>query len=174
MLFRFVIVIACGGDTVDIRDGKVFVNGNEIEDGWAFGMTEEDVPHGDPQDPEIRACAFRKKHGRAYPSEDERIRESYAGEGFSCGKRVRAAAEETADAQEDRKEKRSRMWIPGILAAVLSVIVFFLTEDLTKLMGWVDRWTILMVLLLLAEAVCLVLSGRKRARREENGEAETA
>ena len=36
-------VIACGGDTVDIRDGSVFVNGKQIEDDWAFGMTEEET-----------------------------------------------------------------------------------------------------------------------------------
>ena len=30
-------VIACGGDTVDIRNDSVFVNGKQIEDDWAFG-----------------------------------------------------------------------------------------------------------------------------------------
>ena len=36
-------VIACGGDTVDIRDGSVFVNGEPIEDVWAYGVTEEET-----------------------------------------------------------------------------------------------------------------------------------
>ena len=36
-------VIACGGDTVDIVDGSVLVNGRQIEDDWAFGMTEEET-----------------------------------------------------------------------------------------------------------------------------------
>ena len=64
--------------------------------------------------------------------------------------------------------------IKAIFAAAVSVIVFFLTEDLTKLMAFTDRWTILMVLILLAEVVFHVLARREKTRREENEETETA
>ena len=93
--------------------------------------------------------------------------------GDEDGDETAKAAEENADAREEAKEKRSRLWIPGILAAAVSVIVFFLTEDLTKLMGYVDRWTVLMVLFLLAEVVLIFLAVRKKTRREEKEEAET-
>lgn len=35
-------VIARGGDTVDVRDGAVYVNGEMIEEEWAVGATEEE------------------------------------------------------------------------------------------------------------------------------------
>lgn len=36
-------VIASGGDTVDIREGKVFVNGEELDEPWAMGETNEET-----------------------------------------------------------------------------------------------------------------------------------
>lgn len=34
-------VVALGGDEVDLRDGRVYVNGEPLEDGWAMGETFE-------------------------------------------------------------------------------------------------------------------------------------
>ena len=36
-------VIATGGDVVDIADGKVYVNGELLEDDWGYGETMEET-----------------------------------------------------------------------------------------------------------------------------------
>ena len=36
-------VIATGGDTIDIYDGNVYVNGNLLDEPWAYGDTEEET-----------------------------------------------------------------------------------------------------------------------------------
>lgn len=36
-------VIATGGDVVDLEDGKVLVNGNVIEESWAYGLTQKET-----------------------------------------------------------------------------------------------------------------------------------
>ena len=35
-------VIAVGGDLVDLRDGRLFVNGTELDEEWAYGETREE------------------------------------------------------------------------------------------------------------------------------------
>ena len=36
-------VIAGGGDVVDLRDGSVYVNGEKLDEEWAYGMTETET-----------------------------------------------------------------------------------------------------------------------------------
>ena len=36
-------VIAGGGDVVDLRDGSVYVNGEKLDEEWAYGITETET-----------------------------------------------------------------------------------------------------------------------------------
>ena len=48
------------------------------------------------------------------------------------------------DPEDDRKRRRKK--IPGIAPAVLAIVAFILTEDISGHMTFVDKWTILMIL----------------------------
>ena len=69
---------------------------------------------------------------------------------------------------EQLKRKRIYKWISG-LTAVISVIVFVLTENMRLPMVLVDKWTLLMVVFFLINAVTLYL-GRKWHEDEDDEE----
>ena len=114
--------------------------------------------------------------GRRRREEDgEETEETEAADGAEAGEDADRAAETGAAAEpeeeedeETRKKKRLLRLLSAAVAAV-SVIVFLLTEDMTNSMRFVDRWTILMVLLLIGQAVIVFLFRRKK---DENGPAE--
>lgn len=62
--------------------------------------------------------------------------------------------------EEDNTLTTRRRWIKvaGAIIAVVSVIAFVLTEDLTLPMTMVDQWTILMVILLIVNIVVFVVN----------------
>ena len=73
------------------------------------------------------------------------------------------------EANHDNKSKRST-WakVAGVVEAVIAVVAFFLTENLTLPMAWVDNWTILMVVLLIFSIVTLVFGLKwKKADQEQ-------
>ena len=80
--------------------------------------------------------------------------------------------EELEDEETVVEIKKRRRWtkVVGAIVAVVSVIVFFLTEDLRLNMVMTDRWTIWMVLILLVEVVVLILGKwwKKEEPEEEN------
>ena len=55
----------------------------------------------------------------------------------------------------------------SLLITVISAVVFILTEDLTKTMVLVDRWTLLMLLILGIQLIVYLLATR---RRKDDGE----
>ena len=76
------------------------------------------------------------------------------------------------DEYEDDEEVK-RHGLPRILAiilAIVSVILFFLTEDMTDPMIWVDEYTLWMLILFIATAILLMMS-KKETNPEEGEEA---
>ena len=71
---------------------------------------------------------------------------------------------------EQLKRKRIYKWISG-LTAVISVIVFVLTENMRLPMVLVDKWTLLMVVFFLINAVTLYLG--RRWHEDEDDEEQT-
>lgn len=69
----------------------------------------------------------------------------------------------TANDEEDSRDERVKPLhvIVTILLAIIAVIAFFLTEDLTNTMALVDRYTILMAILMVA-AVLTILTGKRK------------
>ena len=76
-----------------------------------------------------------------------------------------AASEE----EEEDKYSRIRKWLVYLspIPAVAAVIIFLLTEDMTKSMTMVDKWTILMAVIFLIELVLLIFSRKKKQDEEE-------
>ena len=73
---------------------------------------------------------------------------------------------------EDGTQKRSKVWkIVAVIDALLSIVVFVLTENMKQPMVLVDKWTMLMILFTLISIVSFAF-GRKY--HEEDNTAENA
>ena len=92
---------------------------------------------------------------------------------------IRALAKKTQDdeqndeyeSDENQEQRKPRpIWIIlSILLGVIGIIVFFITEDMTKMMVLLDRWTVVNAVVLLLEIICFILSyKKKRANNQED------
>lgn len=71
--------------------------------------------------------------------------------------------------EEQSKGYKRRKWlrVASTITAVVSVIAFFLTEDITLPMVLIDKWTLLMAAFLIVQVI-FVLFGRKWKELDEN------
>ena len=79
--------------------------------------------------------------------------------------------------KEEEKERKKRGVLPkvlSILIAIASIIIFLLTEDMSKTMRLADRWTFVMIILLLIEVVTVFFALNTGEEKEEDNEAEAA
>ena len=84
--------------------------------------------------------------------------------------------EENEDNAEEDEDNRNMGRVrtakaAGLIAGAVSMIAFFLTEDMSLPMVLADRWTILMIILLAVQAVSAALV-KKACESEEDEEAE--
>jgi len=84
--------------------------------------------------------------------------------------------EESEDEAEENEDNRNMGRVrtakaAGLIAGAVSMIAFFLTEDMSLPMVLADRWTILMIILLAVQAVSAALV-KKACESEEDEEAE--
>ena len=107
--------------------------------------------------------------GRRRREEDEEdTEETEAADGADRAAETDADAEPEEEEDEETRKKKRLLRLLSAVIAVISVVVFLLTEDMTNSMRFVDRWTILMVLLLIGQAVIVFLFRRKK---DESGPA---
>lgn len=69
---------------------------------------------------------------------------------------------------EDTKKRRRLPKLIALLIAILSVVVFILTEDLTLPMTYVDQWTLLMVVLLIFQIMTFILGSHWKKNDKQN------
>ena len=75
----------------------------------------------------------------------------------------------TKNDDEERKLKKKGLFrILSIPVAVISLIAFILTEDITLPTGFVDKYTILMAIIAIVQTVVVALSNKKYKDEEEN------
>ncbi len=80
--------------------------------------------------------------------------------------------EENEETEDEEVMKRRKTWkIVSVVTAIVSIIVFILTEDMTAPMRLVDQWTILMIVFTAINIVSLVY-GRKWHENEEEEAAQ--
>ena len=73
---------------------------------------------------------------------------------------------------EDRTIKKKGLWrLISIAWAILMLIVFFLTEDMSLPMIWIDKWTILMAVMAIIQGGIMVMSKKKYEEEEEEQNA---
>ena len=82
-------------------------------------------------------------------------------------------SEDNAEEDEDNRNmgRVRTAKAAGLIAGAVSMIAFFLTEDMSLPMVLADRWTILMIILLAVQAVSAALV-KKACESEEDEEAE--
>lgn len=101
------------------------------------------------------------------PDDDEEEDE----EGKTNAGRSGAGAEEQAeDDESDDVKKHGLIRILALIVAIISVIVFFLTEDMRLPMEWVDEYTIWMIILFVIEVILAFLS--RKTEEDEDDEEE--
>lgn len=87
---------------------------------------------------------------------------------FADRDRTDGAKNEEEDLSGEERKRRGVYRLACAVPAAASLIVFFLTEDLSRQMRMADKWTPLMVVFLAATAALAFLSGRnKEAESEE-------
>ena len=73
--------------------------------------------------------------------------------------------------EEEEENKRKSSKLLGILPAVASIITFILTEDMTQRMVLVDKWTLIMVIMLAVNALAAYFTRNRKEEKEEQEEA---
>ena len=66
--------------------------------------------------------------------------------------------------KDENVKKHFGIRLISIIATVVAIIVFILTEDMTLPMQWTDKWTIWMAVILLAQ---LIIAGFSKKKYEE-------
>ena len=80
------------------------------------------------------------------------------------------------DEYEDEEVDVKRHGFPrimAIVAAIMSVILFFLTEDMTDPMIWVDEYTVWMLILFIATAILTMMSKKETDQDQDDMEPAT-
>lgn len=85
---------------------------------------------------------------------------------------TKKASEEEEEEEEKKKlKKKGLVRLISVPVGIISIIAFCLTEDITLPTGFVDRWTLLMVIIALIQTLVVAFS---RKKEEEEEEEETA
>jgi uncharacterized repeat protein (TIGR02543 family) len=76
--------------------------------------------------------------------------------------------------KKDDEEKRSKpamfLRITALILGIISVVIFFLTEDMSLPVAFTDKWTLLMFILFLVTAIATLISSRfDVAKKDDTG-----
>ena len=75
------------------------------------------------------------------------------------------------DEEDPEISKRHRIWkVVGAVDAIVAVIVFFLTENMSLPMALTDKWTVLMVVFALISVVTTVFAKKWHKKDDDNAE----
>lgn len=78
------------------------------------------------------------------------------------------------EVMEYEKNKKGLWRLISIIPALIAIIVFIFTEDMTLPMIFVDKWTILHVVIALVQVVIMVLCKKKKDENDEDENAANA
>ena len=80
--------------------------------------------------------------------------------------------DEYGDDDDNRGRKMLAAKIAGALAGVAAPITFFLTEDMSLPMVMIDKWTVLMLIMLAVQVVAAVFNKKASELDDDEEEAE--
>jgi len=74
---------------------------------------------------------------------------------------------------EKKQNKHKRIWLAiSIIAGIAGIILFLLTEDMNRAMVMIDKWTIVNVIIFLAEIIAITLTFKRKKDTTNNKEQE--
>ncbi|MBQ6621407.1 MAG: Cna B-type domain-containing protein [Mogibacterium sp.] len=94
--------------------------------------------------------------------------------GYFTGRKKDEESEEDAEEEEDQLKRKGLLRLASLIPAIAGIVTFILTEDMSLPMQLVDRWTIVMVIILAVQVLVALFSKKKREDDEENAEAAPA
>ena len=62
----------------------------------------------------------------------------------------------------------------GLIPAIVAIIAFFLTEDMSLPMEMTDKWTLLMVIIAVVQVIVMIIAKNKKEEDDEDSEAAEA
>ena len=71
---------------------------------------------------------------------------------------------------EEKKRQRNGLKFLGLIPAIGTVVLFFLTEDLTAKMAFTDKWTILTAVITVVGIVLTILIRNKKNNKDDEAE----
>ncbi|MDR0797791.1 MAG: hypothetical protein LBE70_03630, partial [Nitrososphaerota archaeon] len=77
---------------------------------------------------------------------------------------------DTADdvAEENKQEQRRLFWLfTSVIMGIVGIIVFLLTEDMTRPMVLVDRWTIVNAIIFIIELIAIALTFKHENNKDK-------
>jgi H+/gluconate symporter-like permease len=90
----------------------------------------------------VRALLLKKKEDKQEDSPKNANAKNVGGAGYSV---------QYGDSGDKKfTQRRTRWLIATIVLAIVGIVVFLVTEDMSLPRGWVDRWTIVNVIILVA------------------------
>ena len=84
---------------------------------------------------------------------------------------IRKKTKEDEPTDEEKKDKRGMIGtkIASVLIGIISIIIFIFTEDMTLPMVYTDKWTIIMILLLIIEIINIFIIRQQSKGEKDNG-----
>ena len=62
------------------------------------------------------------------------------------------------DDEQKQKQRNTLLFLTAIAMSIVSIVVFFLTEDMSHKMAWIDNWTILHAILFIVEIIAITFT----------------
>ena len=86
---------------------------------------------------------------------------------------MQSAGNDTKETQK-RKQRRTLLYVTAVVMGIVGLIVFLLTEDMSRPRAWVDSWTIVNAIIFIIEIIAIAFTFKtKKTAKEEPKESET-
>ena len=87
---------------------------------------------------------------------------------------TRRKEEDEETGEEEKVQRKGKLRIASIIPAIGAIIAFILTEDITLPMQLIDKWTVLMIVILAIQVLVAIFANFRRDDDDEEEEAEAA
>jgi hypothetical protein len=107
---------------------------------------------------------------------EQQIRQQKKGTPGQCGvnqnqKDINDAADHVVE-EKKQKQRRFFWFLLSVVLGVVGVVVFLLTEDMSRMMVWVDSWTIVNAIILVVEIIAVTFTLKSKKEKDEYGNDE--
>jgi len=73
-------------------------------------------------------------------------------------KKEKDQIQQTNQKDAEQKQRRTLLLLTAVAMGIVSIVVFFLTEDMSHKMAWIDNWTILHAVLFIVEIIAITFT----------------